>query len=158
MFVSIPRPRSICVISMRAIILFNFNFINLENRHICFIAHCLEYGLFWMIMSMKKVNNYQIAKVQAQGVAQLCLIFCQFQPDVAYKVVGYKGGYKGVDYSSPILMIFFGKEDHWMQTCFRKIFVLCFSLLSLKTLKTLESTQNPSIVVHSAIDNIPSCM
>ena len=75
MFASIPRPRSICVISMRAIILFNFNFINLENRHICFIAHCLEYGLFWMIMSMKKVNNYQIAKVQAQGVAQPLLDF-----------------------------------------------------------------------------------
>ena len=31
---------------------------------------------------MKKVNNFQIAKVQLQG--------CKFQPDVAYKSGAYK--------------------------------------------------------------------
>ena len=39
---------------------------------------------------MKKANSFQIAKVQPQGVAQLLLNFCQFQPGVAYKSVAYK--------------------------------------------------------------------
>ena len=40
---------------------------------------------------MKKANNFQIAKVQPQGVVQLLLdFFCQFQPAVAYKSVPYK--------------------------------------------------------------------
>ena len=39
---------------------------------------------------MKKANNSQIAKFQSQGVAQVYLIFCQFQPSVAYKSVAYK--------------------------------------------------------------------
>ena len=38
---------------------------------------------------MKNVNNFQIAKVQPQGVAY-CLICWQFQPGVAYKSGGYK--------------------------------------------------------------------
>ena len=38
---------------------------------------------------MKKANNFQIAKVQPQGVASLLLDFCQFQPGVAYKSVAY---------------------------------------------------------------------
>ena len=37
---------------------------------------------------MKNVNNFQVVKVQPQGVASICLIFfCQFQPDVAYENV-----------------------------------------------------------------------
>ena len=43
-----------------------------------------------MITWMKNVNNFQIAKVQPQGVAQHCLIFFQFQPGVLYKSVAYK--------------------------------------------------------------------
>ena len=40
---------------------------------------------------MKKVNNFQITKVQPQGVAySFLLTFCQFQPGVAYKSVDYK--------------------------------------------------------------------
>ena len=35
---------------------------------------------------MKKVNNFQIAKVQPQLLG-ICLIFCQFQPGIAYKTV-----------------------------------------------------------------------
>ena len=44
---------------------------------------------FWMITQIRKANNYQIAKVQPQGVAQRLLIFRQFQPGVAYKSVAY---------------------------------------------------------------------
>ena len=40
-----------------------------------------------MITWMKKANNFQVAKVQSQGFA---LIFCQFQPGVAYKSVASK--------------------------------------------------------------------
>ena len=41
-----------------------------------------------MIMWMKNVNNFQIVKVQV--LLSICLIFCQFQPGVAYKSVAYK--------------------------------------------------------------------
>ena len=37
---------------------------------------------------MKKVNNFQIAKVQPQ--VSICLIFCQYQPGVAYKYFTFK--------------------------------------------------------------------
>ena len=37
---------------------------------------------------MKNVNNLQIAKIQV--MLSICLIFCQFQPGVAYKSVAYK--------------------------------------------------------------------
>ena len=39
---------------------------------------------------MKKVNNYQKAKVQSQDVAWLLLKFYQFQPGVANKSITYK--------------------------------------------------------------------
>ena len=40
---------------------------------------------------MKNMNNFQIAKVQHQGVAQRLLdFFYQFQPGVAFKSVDYK--------------------------------------------------------------------
>ena len=42
---------------------------------------------FWIIMWMKNVNNFQIAKDQPQGIAWYYLFFFQFQPDVAYKSV-----------------------------------------------------------------------
>ena len=41
-------------------------------------------------MSMKRAKNFQIAKVQPQGVAYLFLDFCQFRAGVAYKSVAYK--------------------------------------------------------------------
>ena len=43
-----------------------------------------------MIIRKKKESNFQIAKVAPQGTAQFLLIFCQFQPGVAYKGVAYK--------------------------------------------------------------------
>ena len=43
-----------------------------------------------MITWVKNVNNFQIAKVQSQGVISICLLFCQFQPGVAYKSAAYK--------------------------------------------------------------------
>ena len=36
---------------------------------------------------MKKTNNFQIAKIR---LLSFCLIFCQFQPGVAYKSVANK--------------------------------------------------------------------
>ena len=39
---------------------------------------------------MKNVDNFQIAKVQPRMFLNICLIFCQFQPAVAYKSVTYK--------------------------------------------------------------------
>ena len=39
---------------------------------------------FWM--SMKKVNDFQVARILSQGVFSLLFIFfCLFQPGVAYK-------------------------------------------------------------------------
>ena len=46
---------------------------------------------FWMIPWIKKTKNFQITKVQPQGVAELLLnFFSQFQSDLAYKSVAYK--------------------------------------------------------------------
>ena len=42
-----------------------------------------------MIMWMKNVNSFQIAKVQAQGVAKLLLVFFGIF-SVTYKSVAYK--------------------------------------------------------------------
>ena len=43
---------------------------------------------------MKNVNNFQIAKVQPQGVAMNFLDFFQFQPGIAYEsVLGKKSLY-----------------------------------------------------------------
>ena len=39
---------------------------------------------------MKNVNDFQIAKVQRWVLFSICLIFCQFQPGVAYESVAYK--------------------------------------------------------------------
>ena len=36
---------------------------------------------------MKKVNNFQIAKFLLRVLLSFCLIFCQFQPGVAYKML-----------------------------------------------------------------------
>ena len=39
---------------------------------------------------MKNTNNFQKAKVQPHVLLSICLIFCQFQPGVAYLSVAYK--------------------------------------------------------------------
>ena len=43
--------------------------INLENRHTGFITQFIEYALFLDDNVHKEANNFQIAKVQPQGVA-----------------------------------------------------------------------------------------
>ena len=45
---------------------------------------------FWMITWMKKATNFQIEKIQPQGVVSFCLIFRQFRPGFVYKSVAYK--------------------------------------------------------------------
>ena len=42
-----------------------------------------------MITWMADENNFQVAKLQPQGVAWHLLNFCQFQPGVAYESVVY---------------------------------------------------------------------
>ena len=45
-------------------------------RHTCSFAYVLKYViLFWMIKWMMDMNNFQIAKVQPQGVAWQLLDF-----------------------------------------------------------------------------------
>ena len=39
---------------------------------------------------MKNVHNLQIEKLQLRVLLSICLIFCQFQPGVAYKGVACK--------------------------------------------------------------------
>ena len=44
-----------------------------------------------MITWVKKVNNFQIAKVQSQGGSySSCLIFSRYQPTVTYESVAHK--------------------------------------------------------------------
>ena len=38
----------------------------------------------------EKFKKFQIAKVQLRVLLRFCLIFCQFQPGVAYKKVAFK--------------------------------------------------------------------
>ena len=41
------------------------------------------------------MNNFQIAKkFTLRALLSICLIFCQFQPAVAYKGVSYKKAFK----------------------------------------------------------------
>ena len=67
------------------------------NRVISWIlAHlffCLFFRIcpfFWMMAWMKNVNNFQITKIQSWVLLNICLIFGQFQPGVAYKSFAYK--------------------------------------------------------------------
>ena len=39
---------------------------------------------------MKNVNNFQIGKFNLKVLLSICLIFCRFQPGVAYKKIAYK--------------------------------------------------------------------
>ena len=42
---------------------------------------------------MRSVHNFQIEKFSLRVLLSICLIFCQFQPGVAYKSVAYKNMY-----------------------------------------------------------------
>ena len=39
---------------------------------------------------VKNVNNWKLKNFDLSVLLNICLIFCQFQPGVAYKSVGYK--------------------------------------------------------------------
>ena len=45
---------------------------------------------FWMIMCMKKANNFGRFWFSLRVLLSICLIFCQSQPGVAYRSVAYK--------------------------------------------------------------------
>ena len=50
--------------------------INRMNTDTCSFDYFVEYvHYFWMITWIKNVNNFQIAKVQPQGILSICLIF-----------------------------------------------------------------------------------
>ena len=72
-FVSMSRPRSIYVVSIWSIFHFQHNFITIN--YITSIKHVLVLCTFFRMSPMicgwwmKKVSNFQIAKVQSQGVA-----------------------------------------------------------------------------------------
>ena len=55
--------------------------ISLRQTHLFFVIF-LEYLIYqlWMVTWLKKVNNFQIAKVQPQAVDQLLLIFLPISP------------------------------------------------------------------------------
>ena len=40
-----------------------------------------------VLLLMRNVNNFQIAKIHPQSVLSICLSFCQFQPGVLIKKV-----------------------------------------------------------------------
>ena len=71
------------------VIQFSFS-ASLKQTHLflCIFQNVSHY--FWMIAWMKKVNNFQEAKFQPQGVPQLLLNVCHVQPGIAYKSVAYK--------------------------------------------------------------------
>ena len=82
--------RSIYVVSMWFYFCFVFIFIMI-NSIISWIQTCLFFCLFFRICPvlldikwMINANNFRVSKVS------ICLIFCQFQPGVAYKSVAYK--------------------------------------------------------------------
>ena len=69
-----PRPRSIYVLSMRFIFHFqshfrhnqSYNFIKTDT--LVFVLFKIIFYYFWMKTWMKRANNFQIAKLQPQGV------------------------------------------------------------------------------------------
>ena len=61
-----------------------------ENRHTCFFAFQNMSYYFLMLTWMKNVNNLQTVKFSLRVLLSICLIFCQFQPWVAYKSAAYK--------------------------------------------------------------------
>ena len=68
-------------------------------------AYFLENALFfWMIILMKNVNKFQIAKIQLKDAAYRLLDFCIAYKSVAHKNRAYLHKYESTSYS-------FGKES-----------------------------------------------
>ena len=77
-FVSMSRTRSIYVVSIWSFV-FIFIMINRVisyiQTHLFLSSYFIMSYYFWMIMWMKNVNNFRIAKVQPEGIAQHLLDF-----------------------------------------------------------------------------------
>ena len=81
---------------------------------------------FWMIMCMKKANNFQVALAQAQGVAySLCLIFASFSLVLLIKVLPIKKACSGKS----------AKEDFLQKYLTTSTFVCDLSIIVVKILK-----------------------
>ena len=91
---------------------------------------------FWLIMWMKNVNNFQIAKVAWQ-----LLNFCQFNPGVAYKSTAYI-------------------KKHVLDGCFSNMsFTFWFSLdLALKALYIFAFCLLSSFCSHFIIKIFTNCL
>ena len=62
------------------------------NKKTCFFAYFLEHVL--LILS----DNVDELKFSLRVLLSICLIFCQFQPGVAYKSIAYKKACISVGY------------------------------------------------------------
>ena len=96
-FLSMLRYRSIYVISMCLFFISIFVFIMINHiiswiqTHLFFLLIFKKmFYCFWMITLLMNVNNFQIAKVQPEGVVRICMIFWEFQLGVTYVSVAYK--------------------------------------------------------------------
>ena len=91
LLVSMSRPNSVHVLSFRYIFHFQPHFhchytSSLKQTHLfLYIFQNISY-YFWITTWMKMAHNFQKAKVQPQGAAQLLL---NFLPGVAYKKRAY---------------------------------------------------------------------
>ena len=90
---------------------------------------------------MKKVNNFQIAKV-----AELLLDFCQFQPGIAYISVAYKK--ECILWKVFLCCIESWKNIHKAKTMYNRFFLLQRERLrEVKNLQLLEILINSTIVM-----------
>ena len=78
-------------------------------------------------MWIKNVNNFQIVEVQPKG--SICLIFCQFEPCIAYKNVAYK---KSVYLNHQFFQFFLSSNLPYVY-----LLVFWFTLLITKIVLTL---------------------
>ena len=92
-FVSMSWPRSIYVVSVWTIFHFqpyfpchwSHNLIETDTIVFCTVFRIYMSYYFGMINWMKNANYFQIVKVSLRLLLSFCLIFCLFQPGVAYK-------------------------------------------------------------------------
>ena len=66
---------------------FMFSLIFIVINHISSLKQRHDY--FWIITWINKATNFQKQKFSLRVLLRFCMIFCQFQPGVAYKSVAY---------------------------------------------------------------------
>ena len=91
-FVTISWPSCVFVVYMWSIFHFHphFHYNQSYNLTLAFYTFLEDLKLFFDDKMCDEVNNFQIAKVQYQMLLSFFLIFCKFQPGVAYKSVACK--------------------------------------------------------------------